>query len=80
MCGEVFNIQSRPLNCNSEKALYLLRCKICDDIPYVEKAKAKFRLWFNNYKNKHQSFRKGQQNVPTEAFSFTLYSRLPQRY
>ena len=26
-CGEVFKIQSGPLNCNSEKVLYLLRCK-----------------------------------------------------
>ena len=37
-CGEVFKIQSGPLNCNSEKVLYLLRCKICDDTPYVGKA------------------------------------------
>ena len=26
-CGEVFKIQSGRLNCNSEKVLYLLRCK-----------------------------------------------------
>ena len=55
-CGEVFNIQSRPLNCNSEKVLYLLRCKICDDTPYVGKAKIKLCFQFNNYKSKHQSF------------------------
>ena len=53
--GEVFKIQSEPLNCNSEKVLYLLRCKICDDTPYVGKAKTKFRLRFNNYKSKHRS-------------------------
>ena len=52
-CGEVFKIQSGPLNCNSEKVLYLLRCKICDDTPYVGKAKTKFCLRFNNYKSKH---------------------------
>ena len=63
-CGEVFKIQSGPLNCNSQKVLYLLRCKICDDTPYVGKAKTKFRLRFNNYKSKHRSFRKGIQNVP----------------
>ena len=40
-CGEVFKIESLPLNCNSEKVLYLLRCKICDDTPYVGKAKRK---------------------------------------
>ena len=63
-CGEVFKIQSEPLNCNSEKVLYLPRCKICDDTPYDGKAKTKFHLWFNNYKSKHQSFQKGKQNVP----------------
>ena len=38
-CGEVFKIRSEPLNCNSEKVLYILRCKICDDTSYVGKAK-----------------------------------------
>ena len=52
-CGEVFKIQSGVLNCNSEKFLYLLRCKICDDTPYVRKAKTKFCLRFNNFKSKH---------------------------
>ena len=32
-CGEVLKIQSEPLNCNSKKVLYLLRCKIYDDTP-----------------------------------------------
>ena len=67
-CGEVFKIQSGLLNCNSEKVLYLLRCKICDDIPYVGKAKTKFCLQFNNYKSKHRSFRKGKQNIPQKHF------------
>ena len=55
-CGEVFKIQSGLLNCNSEKVLYLLRCNICDDTPYVGKAKANFHLRFKNYKSKHRSF------------------------
>ena len=55
-CREVFKIQSGSLNCNSEKVVHLLRCKICDDIPYVGKAKTKFCLQFNNYKSKHRSF------------------------
>ena len=67
-CGKVFKIQSGPLHRNSEKVLYLLRCKICDDTSYVGKAKAKFCFWFNNYKSKHQSFRKGKQNVPQKHF------------
>ena len=58
-CGEIFQIQSGPLNCNSEKVLYLLKCKVCGDTPYVGKAKTKFRYRFNNYKSKHRAFRKG---------------------
>ena len=42
---EVFKIQSGALNCNSEKVLYLLRSKICDDTPYVGLAKNKVSLW-----------------------------------
>ena len=63
-CGEVFKIQSGLLICNSEKVLYLLRYKICDDTPYVGKAKA----IINNYKSKHRSFRKGKQNVSQKHF------------
>ena len=66
--GEVFKIQSGPLDCNSEKVLYLLWCKICDDSPYVEKTKTNFCIQFNNYKRKCQSFRKGKQNVPQKCF------------
>ena len=67
-CGEIIKIQTGPLNCDSEKVLYLQRCKICDHTPYVGKAKTKFRLRFNNYKSKHRSFRKGKQNVPQKRF------------
>ena len=35
--GDVFKIQSGPLNCNLEKFLYPLRCTVCDDTPYVGK-------------------------------------------
>ena len=67
-CGKVFKIQSGPLNCNSEKVLYLLRCKTCDDTLYVAKTKTKFRLRFSNYKSKHRPFRKWEQNVPQKRF------------
>ena len=67
-CAGVVKIQSGPVKCNAEKVLYLLRCKIRDDTPYVGKAKTKFRLRCNNYKNKHRSFRKGKQNVPQKYF------------
>ena len=32
-CREIFKIQSSPLNCNSEKVLYLLKWKVCDEAP-----------------------------------------------
>ena len=41
-CGETFKIQSGILNCNSQKVVYLLKCKICGKAPYVGKAKTKF--------------------------------------
>ena len=47
-CGETFKIQSRVLNCNSQKVVYLLKCGICGKAPYVGKAKTKFRARFNN--------------------------------
>ena len=62
-CGEIFKIQSGPLNCNSEKVLYLLKCKVCGEAPYIGKAKIKFRYRFNNYKSKHRAFRKGNQKI-----------------
>ena len=61
-CGEVFKIQSGLLNCNSEKVLYLLRCKICDNTPHVGEIPI-----FSKRKTEHT----------TEAFRFTLYSRFP---
>ena len=67
-CGEVFKTQSGSFNCNSEKVLYFVRCKICDDTPYVGKTKAKFRFQFNNYKSKHLSFPKEKQNLPRKPF------------
>ena len=66
--GKIFKIPSGPLNCNFEKFPYLLRYKICHDTSYVGKTKTKFHLWFNNYKSKHRSFRKGKQNELQNSF------------
>ena len=38
-CGEIVKIQSSPLNCNSEKVLQLLKCKVCGEAPYAGQAK-----------------------------------------
>ena len=67
-CQETFKIQKGPLNCDSEKVLYLLKCKVCGGVAYVGKAKTKFRYRFNNYKDKHGAFRKGNQKVPQKRF------------
>ena len=67
-CQETFKIQNGPLNCESEKVLYLLKCKICGKVPYVGKAKTKFCYRFNNYKSKHRAFRKSNQKVLQKHF------------
>ena len=67
-CRRAFKVQSGPLTCDSEKVLYLLKCKVCGEVPYVGKAKTKFRYRFNNYKSKHRAFRKGNRKVPQKLF------------
>ena len=47
-CQETFRIQRGPLNCDSKKILYLLKCKVCGEVPYVGEAKTKFIYRFNN--------------------------------
>ena len=55
---KIFKTQSRILNCNSQKVVYLLKCRICGEAPYVGKAKTKLTARFNNYKSAHRSNRK----------------------
>ena len=69
---ETFKIQKGSLNCDSEKVLYLLKCKVFGGVHYVGKAKTKFRYRLNNYKGKHRAFRKGNKNVYPKLFR-TLY-------
>ena len=45
-----------------------MKCNVCDEAPYVGKAKTKFRYMFNNYKSKHRSIRKGRQKIPQKHF------------
>ena len=60
-CSETFKIQSRVLNCNSQKVVFLLKCIICGEAPYVGKAKTKFKARFNNYKSTHRSYKKNRK-------------------
>ena len=73
-CGESFKIQSGPLNCNLEKVLHLLKCKMCGEAPYAGKAETKFRYTFNNYKSKHRALMKGDPKIPRKTFSRSLLS------
>ena len=43
-CGEIFKIQSGPLNFNSEKVLYLLKCKCVVRLLMLEKPKLNFDI------------------------------------
>ena len=67
-CGEVFKMQSGPLNCNLEKGLYLLRCKIYDDTPYAGKTKTKFRLRFKTIKVNTNLFEKEKRMYHIRVF------------
>ena len=64
VCGETFKIQKVPLNCNSEKVLCPLKCKVYGGVAYVGKTKTKFRYRFNNYKSKNRTSKKGNRKVP----------------
>ena len=58
VCHEKFKIQSEILNCNTQKVVYLLKCRIFGEVPYISKAKTKFRARFKTYKSEHRSYRK----------------------
>ena len=57
-CDERFKIQSGILNCNSQKVVYLLKCRMCGEAPHAGKVKTKFRTRFNNHKSAHRSQKK----------------------
>ena len=54
---------------------------MCGQVPYVGKAKTKFRYRFNNYKSKHRAFRKGNRKIPQKYhlgighWDFTLFEQ-----
>ena len=72
-CGEVFKVQSGPLNCNSEKVLYLLRCKICDDSSCLEKLKQSFVFGLIIIKVNIDLFEKENRAYHRTAFIHTIF-------
>ena len=65
--------RSGPLTCDSQKVIYLLKCKVCGELPYCGRAKTKFRYRLNSYKSKHRAFRKGNRKVPQKLFHTHYY-------
>ena len=43
-CGETFKIQSGILNCNSQKVVYLLKCRICGEAPIERSYRKKHKV------------------------------------
>ena len=74
-CPGTFKTQSGALTRDSEKVLYLLKCKVCGEAPYVGKTKTKLRYWFNKYQSKHRGFRKDKVlESSSETISHSLLS------
>ena len=53
---ESFKINKGPLNCNSQKVVYLSQYKKFKN-PYLNKVQIKFRMRLNNYKSARKSFK-----------------------
>ena len=60
-CEKVFKIPRRHLDCNSEKFLYLLICKICHDTPILEKLKQNFAFDLTIIKVNTDLFKEGNR-------------------
>ena len=71
-CQETFKIQNGPSACDSEELLYLLKCKVCGEFPYVRKANTKFRYRFNNYESKDRAFKKVIKKLLRNYFTLTI--------
>ena len=67
-CRSMPKFQKGPLNCDSEKVLYLSKFKVCGGVLYVGKEKTKFCCRLNNRNSQHRAFRKGNQKVPQKRF------------
>ena len=65
---EILKIQKSPLNCDTKKVLYLLKCKTFGEAPYFWNTKTKFCYRLNNYNSKYRVFRKGNQKILQKCF------------
>ena len=72
-CRESYKIQSDSLNCNSEKVLYLFKCKVCVEALYVGKAKAKFCYYSITRKADTELSGKGIEKYPRNFFTIIIF-------
>ena len=68
-CGETFKVQSGTLNCNSEKVLCLLKCKVCGEAPMLEKPKLSFNIGSITIKANIELSEKETEKYPRNFFT-----------
>ena len=71
---EFLKIQKSPLNCDTKKVLYLLKCKTFGEAPYLWNTKTKFCYRLNNYNSKYRVFRKVTKKFFRNVFMLTTVS------
>ena len=71
--GKYLKFKVGPLTVNSEKVLYLLRCKICDDIPMLEKLKQSFVFRFLIVKVNNDLFEKENRTYHRSVFIHAIF-------
>ena len=73
-CQENFKTQKGPLNCDSEKVLYLLKCKVCGEVPYVGKQKPNFARGLTITKVNTEHSEKVTKKFFRNVFTLTIAS------
>ena len=58
---------NRQLNCNDKSLIYLLSCNECG-LQYVASTTDKFRLRWNNYKEKNRKAKRGKEHMQPLSF------------
>ena len=68
-CGETFKVRSGTLNCNSEKVLCLLKCKVCGEALMLEKPKLSFNIGSITIKANIELSEKETKKYPRNFFT-----------
>ena len=70
-CWKIFKIQSGPLICNSEKVLYILKCKVCGEASY-EKPKKRSDIGSITIKENIELSGKETEKYPRNIFMIII--------